>query len=590
MRTVIFCLALSAAIVIPAVRTVACSYGGDGTGMERYIELADLVVAANVDYVDDSGKNAILKAERYFKGSAGPYLSLVYARPAVYYADSTRDYDNGCLNLGPGGIELKKGDNGYFALYANGDGTYDYGGATMWMPGDVDRYGYDGPREGMVDFQIHWQSGLQVEAPLPVAEFEALLLRMTGREEPLSPGTGRYPLLRFLNIRTESGQRYRLNPDFSVTGLDPDKWPIAISNDGSHVMFRLARDELGIQYLALVKKELQWCPACEPLGSANVGGAPGVASYRHNGWLAPVKGWQAQFSPDSNFLAVQEGTRLVIYMFHNRDRPGPGEQHGQLMGMDPVASAAVRWDPSTGAEPMVWSADSTTIAYQDSRGIWRWDLFEETRPQLLLPDSEDLSLLDISRSGEFIRYSQGETWRLLDVGTGEILERALATPDERNVIIIRNRFPEGTVSVRPGRANIRRSERRQCQAPLSNCPIHMISRFRPFEFFEYQPGWVGLVSRGQIQLYPWYLAMEESHLRVAADPPVSIVAFDYDALYNRPAFAYGAYTIGLQFSWNAGSSRRMRVADDYDPVHLRRHLDSAIADVEWGQPVFFNRR
>ena len=591
MRFVIFCLTLSAAILLPIAQAQACSYGGDISDIERDIELAELVVSASIDYVDSTGRNAVLKVERYFKGSAGPYLALVTARPALYYADTTRDYDNSCLNLGPGGIKLNRGEHAYFALYANGDGAYGFSGATMWRPGDVDRYGFDGPVAGMVDFHIHWQSDLQVEAPLPIAEFEDLLLRMTGREEPLPPEAGRYPLRRFLNITTESGKRYRLNPDFSVTWLDPDRWPIAISNDGSHVMFRLAEDELGLQYLALVKKEVHWCPTCEPLGSADFGaGALSVGSYRYNGWLEPVKGWHAQFSPDSNFLAVQEGMRLVIYMFHNRERPGEGEQHGQLMGMDLVASQPVAWDPSSGEEAMAWSADSTTIAFQDERGIWRWDLFEEARAQLLLAASKDVGLLNISRSGAYVRYEQGDSWYLLDAATGEIFERALATPDERNLIYIGQSFPKGVVTARPGRDSERRNEWRQCQAPLSNCPIQMISRYTPFEFFEYQPGWIGLVSRGQIQLYPWYLAMEESHLRVAAGPPATIVAFDYDDIYDRPAIAYGEYAIGLQFSWNVGSSGRMRVTDDYDPVYLRRQLDSPIVDVEWGQPVFLDRR
>ena len=290
MRFVILCFTLSAALLLPIAQAQACSFGGDISDIERDIELADLVVSASVDYVDSTGRNAILKAERYFKGSAGPYLALVTARPSLYYADSTRDYDNGCLNLGPGRIKLNKGEHGYFALYANGDGAYDFSGATMWLPGDVDRYGYDGPVAGMVDFHIHSQSDLHVKAPLPIAEFEALLLRMTGREAPLPPEAGRYPLMRFLNITTASGKRYRLNPDFSVTWLDPDRWPIAISNDGSHVMFRLSKDEMGLQYLALVKKEFHPCPSCEPLGSADFGGgALSVGSYRHDGWPAPAR-------------------------------------------------------------------------------------------------------------------------------------------------------------------------------------------------------------------------------------------------------------------------------------------------------------
>ena len=585
-------IALFACLLLIHLPSASACSRFEVTPIENMVEFSDLVISASVDYADEFGQNIILKVDRYFKGSGGKYLPVVFYRPAVYYADAVRDYDNGCLDLGHWSRRFQKDQYGYFALHANGDGTYDYYYESVWIPEDLSENGKLESTAGLVEFFLHWQSEIELKSPAPVDEFEDLLLQLSGAGNTTQPQAGNYPLMRFLNITTESGKRYRLNPDYTVTLLDPDKWPIAISNDGSHLMFRLEMDELGFQYLALVKKEHHPCPFCQPLGSAAFAGgtALSVGAYSHNGWLAPVNGWHGTFSPDSNFVAVQERNELLIYMFDNWSSPGEGEQHGQSMSMKVVAGQRVSWDPFFGAEPLVWSADSTTISFQDYRGVWHWDLFEEMHPQLILPDADGETLLDISSSGRYIRYSQENSWSLLDVESGETFKNAIATPDERNVIYVRSSYPKGTVTAKPGRENDSRKHWRQCLAPLSKCPIHIISKYRPVEFFEYQPGWIGLVSRAQIQMFPWHLSMEEGMLRVAADPPERIAAFDYDSNYNRPAIAYGEYTIGLSFSWNYGFAKNMKVEDDYSPIFLREHLDSPIAEVEWGQPVFLDRR
>ena len=413
-------------------------------------------------------------------------------------------------------------------------------------------------------------------------------MQLTGSESTIRPEGDDYPLPRYLNITTESGKRYRLNPDRSVTWLDPDKWPIAISNDGSHVMYRLERDELAFQYLALVKKELHWCPYCQPLGSVTVGvgGALSVTGYSYDGWLEPVKGWFAQFSPDSNFVAVQDRNELLIYMFNNWTMEE--FYYGRLMGKEVVAAQRVWWDPSFGEEPMAWSGDSSTIAYQDSRGIWHWDLFEETHPRLVLADLEDETLLDISRSGRFLRYSHGETWILLDVKTGETHERAIATPDERNVIQLLSTAPSHMSGGFSGKRGAEYSSWRSCQAPLSNCPARIEYPDTLLEYFEFQRGWIGLVSRDSVQVYPWYLSMQESHLSIVVSPPATIQAFDYDSLNDLPATAHNDYMISLGFTIDIDKAPDEEA--HYAPIALRDHLDSPIVDLEWGQPIFYEGR
>ena len=566
---------LCAACFTSSSLTMACG-GYEVTSIEPMVEFSELVVSGRIVFVDDFGKNFVLQIDRYYKGSGGQYLPIVKIRPAVYY-DTARDYDHGCGDLGWWGRKFQEDQYGYFALQANHDGTYNYYFESIWIPGDVDRYRNDGLAEGMVDFHIHRQSDLQVEAPLPIAEFESLLLQLSEREKPVLPATSDYPLFRFLNIITESGKRYRLNPDRSVTWLDPAKWPIAISNDGSHVMFRLERDELAFQYLDLEKKEPVRRPDCGPLGCITVDDEGAL----------PIKGWYAQFSPDSNFVAVQDRNELLIYMFDNLTLEKFG--YGRLMSMEVIASRRVRWDPFFGEEPMAWSADSTTIAYQDSRGIWHWDIFEETHPKLVLPDAGDETLLDISRSGRYLRYSHNETWSLLDIKTGEARKRAIATPDERNLILVWSRPRSYMVDGFSGkRYSYLHNAQRTCLAPLSNCPVSIESPDDPFDFFEFQPGWIGLVSRNSVQVYPWYLAMEESHLSILVNPPSPILAFDYDDLYNLPAIAYDDYMIAVGFTTDLDKGPNEEGL--YSPINLSGQIDSPIVEVEWSQPVFLERR
>ena len=553
--------------------------------IDDVVKYRDVVVSATVDYVPDLGANFILKVNRYFKGSGGQYISVVYWRPAVYYADTVRDYDNGCLSVGWGGRRVRRGDSGYFALSAEQNGTFDYSEETIWIPRDVDPSRQLDSTEGLVEFDLHWRSEYELRSPAPVKDFEKLLLQLSDEAETRPPVGNNYPLMRYLNITTEAGKRYRLNPDYSVTWLDPDWWPIAISNDGSHVMFRLQKDELAFQYLSLLKKEQASCAECEPLDYRYVDGghASSEAGYAYDGWLEPVKGLHAQFSPDSNFAAVQDREEIVIYLFDNWTLAEYA--YGQLMGMKIVARQPVTWDLSYGAAPMTWSADSSTISYQDSRGIWHWDLFEEINPTLILANANEAKLLDASGSGRYIRYGHNNSWSLLDVESGEIHERAFAAPDERNLIFARPSYPSGVVTAFAGRSDRFRYNWRTCRAPLSKCPIHIEYPHEPIHIFEYQPGRIGLVSSKSIQLIPWHLSIEESHMLAITEPPAPIIAFDYDEIYHVPAIAYDGYTIELGFYHEYN---RMPMRDgQYGPTDLRGQLDSQIIDVEWGQPVFY---
>ena len=586
MRGLLFIVILVSALLSLGSTVIACG-GYEVTSIDRMVEFSELVVSARVDYVDDLGENAILQVDRYFKGNGGEYVAVVGTRPAAYYADSLRDYSNGCFNIGPYGFKFEKDEVGYYALQSNGDGTYGYYYESVWIPGNVLAYRTLESTEGLVEFYLSPRSEHEFETPAPEEEFEKLLLQLGDANGTTPPAPNPYPLKRYLNITTETGERYRLNPDRSVSWIDPAKSPIAISNDGSHVMFRLEYDELGFQYLERIKKGFHPCAYCEGVGSAVLGGgrahSSGTDSVRD--WLHPVEGWYARFSPDSNFVAVQERKRLVIYMLNNWWREPNG--YGQHMGMPVVAGQTVWWDPFWGEEPMEWSADSTTLAFQGERGIWHWDLFEETHPRLILPGDRSKRLLDISRSGRYVRYSDGESWNLIHTKTGATFEKAISTPDERNVIHIQSSFPKGTEIVYPGQERDFRHVQRTCHAPLAKCPISIQYRHEPIDIFEYQPGWIGLVSRSDVSIYPWYLAAGKGRVFVFNDFPMRINAFDYDGEYSRPAVVLGEFTIDLGYIPNL--SINMAKKERADLVNLREHLDSPIVEVEWGQPVFLDR-
>ena len=309
-KIIIFCLLVLLSF-INFTLTHAC--GGGGHFTIQGLEDRDVIVHATVLEADERGFNAILQVHHYLKGHGGEYLTIMRYPPALEFVASVRDYNTACLYSG-GGQEWVVGSTGYFALLSNDNGTFT----------DNRSLGTSSPHffveDGVVNyysFDIYKDMTPQALS-LPPEEFEALLLEYGNRDNPVTPKANDYPLMRFLNITTQSGKRYRLNPDYSLSPLPLETSPLAISNDGSHVVFRLDNNRLGFQYLSLVMKPEE---------------------RSDSGWLIPQAGNSALFSPDSNFVAVSEDTRLTIYMFDNYVYAG----YGQRMGMQVVASQDVRW-------------------------------------------------------------------------------------------------------------------------------------------------------------------------------------------------------------------------------------------------------
>ncbi|MYD10528.1 MAG: hypothetical protein F4X02_10860 [Chloroflexi bacterium] len=544
-----------------APQSFACSYAFEPSDIKwntRY----EILVAAEVVDVDDVSIGTILKVHRYFKGSGGEYLAVMPYPPALQHAGFIRRYDTGCVYAARSYGGWEKNDFGYLGLSANSNGTYDFGVAFKPLDGTITFFSEDEGNRG--DY-----------VTLPAEEFEELLLDLTGQDDTTAPVDNPYPLKRFLNITTESGERYRLNPDRSVTWLDRAKYPIEISNDGSHVMFQLDPGDLGFQYLALLQKPYV------PIGVGRVGLAGAALSdgwMSSYGWLHPVKGLFGKFSPNSDFVAVQEETRLVVYLFSSIRLPEAVTGFGYTMAIREVASFDSLQQTTQRQLPLIWSADSNVIAFQDSRGVWLWSFLRESNPQLAVSTGEATELLDLSYSGRYLRLGNNQSWTLLDIHTGESWNNTLISPDESRLIEIRIELADE----RDRRAEVVR-QYKLCSKPLSRCPL-VISAGTPRFIFWHDPGFIGLVFSTRLESFPWRFSLEKMCCccdgRVEGSSLPSIIAFAFDETYMQPAIAFEETQIGFEFDgWYS-----------FDSVDLSEQLDSPIVDLEWGQPIFYEGR
>lgn len=547
-----------AALLLPPLPAIACG----GFFPEAIEDIGEIWVSATVLEVDDKGYNAILEVDRYFKGRGGKYLAVYRLPPALQSATRRRYYDTGCLYAG-GGYIWHANSYGYFALKPRGNGTYDdYG---MLTSDDGPRSGHYVPQDGMVEF---FSENKPYDIRLPVAEFESLLLKLGGKHKAARPWSNAYPLKRFLQIETESGARYRLNPDRSVSPRDPATAPLAISPDGNHVMFRLDEGQLEFQYLWTSRRAGSGMAGRDSVAYSSAG----VARYGN-----PVRpGNYALFSPDSNFVAIQEESRLALHLFRSMPLEGAivGYAHG--MTMREIAASYVLWRSTEAQQPLFWSANSQAVAFQDARGIWLWRILEEAAPQLIAPAADDQELLGISASGRYLRYGRKHSWILLDVRTGETWKDSLISPDESRRIQILTEDAAGFEQYGP---------LQPCKLPLIKCPIVIALELSPDIFWQvsFGPDHLRLVYRDRIWFLPWSYALDGTACanRVCKSVLPAVSAFAFDETNNKPAFAFDESKIGFQF-WT--------FADNYDSVDLADYIDGPIVNLEWGQPIFYEGR
>ena len=530
--------------------------------MEDLSEM-ELLVRATVLDADERGYSAIIHVEEYYKGEGPKLLTVSRFNVGLETGNSVRGYDTGCLFDGRG-HEWQAGSSGYFGLSRNYFETY-----TDYHYGSAHFYVWD----GLMTTRDYAAEGFDREWDAPDSiseqEFVAKLLEAGGREEPLEPiveGVVRYPLMRYLLITTDNSTRYQVNPDRSVTAIDPQT-ALYVSPDDSHVAVRVDDDRLGFYYV--------W-----PLGY----------TPEHFEQTVKVPGQNLRFSNDSHMVAVWDEAHVAIYLFRNKGH-GDFLEWGVGMHMDLIASATLQTDDGSSAA-VLWSADSSTIAWQDAKGIWRWDLYEDAVQERVanIGDIGDGRLLDLSESGRYVRYGSGDGWSLYDSKTRETFVNALATPGDRHLVFVNSeKSPIDDWN-----------EVEQCEPPLrQNCAVYIgVHSEKTIHVFPYQMELLGMVTCDTdcfVWARSWHPAIVHDKTglydqRYISEEISSLRQIAYDPTYGQPAVLRGDYQIEFDFydSDLFDHSSESFDARHLDYMNLEGEIDSPIASIEWGSPIFYD--
>lgn len=551
-RLICLFLFLGAGFAVSPDSVFACSGPRSIDYVVDHLSYADIIVYATVVDGDDLG-NAILHVHRYYKGIGNDYIVLENRSPATHNAYSIRGYSAGCGSGSRGRGDWRLGIPGYYALQDNGDGTYSSSNITYRSS----PYFY--AVNGRVSFNRLIEHRETVEDIMSEEDFQAMLLEVGKRTRAVEPPQGRMPLMRSLILTTENGTRYRINPDRAVFPLAPNIDPLAISEDGAHVAFRVDEATIGFQYLYHERVDL-------------VRGYMDVSFY-------PVAGQNLLFSPDSSTVVVWNAEGISVYQFHS-------SAWGD-MSIQTIAQAELVLDEAIQKANVAWSGNSDVLAYQDAQGIWTWNLFHDPAPVLAISaDALDgASLLDVSATGRYLRYGDPQTWILLESESGETFANAIATPDERNLIYI-NAPDTDFLAVTWG------GTYPECQPPLrETCPI-LLPRTDFQQLFWYEDSRIILVSCGNDRWENWRCISHHATWQVeVADvsysyPIVDVEQVAYDQSFDQFAVITGDYRIDFDL-YHRNIDTPTGEPFVPDALNLEGHIDSPIASIEWDQPIFY---
>ena len=559
-RMIVMLIFLGIPAAISPLVTLACQ----GPAPYDFANIArmDLWVRATVMEVDSRGFSAILRVHEYYKGEGPALLAVVRFPVGLETARRVRGYGTRpCLYAGYG-TRLQRERQGYFGLSSNGDGTY-----TDLLYNAAHYFFVDGEMDG--DYYVDDPDGYMEQIVLTEAEFTARLLEVGQREEPVAPesvAVERYPLMRYLQVTLENGDRYHVNPDRSVSEL-PEDSPIAISPDGAHTIHRGDNGMLFFNYI--------WGKQYMPQDFRDEFSKPGKA---------------AVFSPDSNMVAVWDDKNLAIYVYHNGGERSEDHWWARF-AIEQVGTAGILLDANTNFL-IAWSPDSSTIAWQDLSGIWRWNLYQDSTPNLI-PDAgqgEAYRFSDISRSGRYVSYrSDAETY-LYDSRSETSYVNAISAPNESFILVNE-----------PNRDKRMEWRREACQAPMNeNCAVMRSLLGGGVSVFPYQMELLGKVyceggARCDVYGISWHPSTTLASAGYSGGRVIDIVWEDarqvaYDPFYDQPAVLRGEYQIEFDFYHSGYFTGALEGVDltRLDYVNLEGIVDSPIAAIEWGQPIFYD--
>ena len=459
---------------------------------------------------------------------------------------------------------------GYYGLKSNGDGTYT---DALWNAAHY--FFIDGEMDG--EYYVDDLDGPMDRIVLSETEFVTHLLEVGERDAALEPDPSeesRRPLMRYLLVTLEDGTRLQVNPDRSLTVLGDDD-PIAISPDGAHTIYREGDSTLVFNYI--------W-----------------GEGFMLDDFRDQIKqpGQLAKFAPDSNMVAVWDADHLAVYVYRDRGKPGTSDWGPRWHAGMAIEQAAVTDLLLEDSMDLVvhWSANSSTVVWQDASGVWRWNLFEEAAPKSV-PGAGDAvanPIVDLSRSGRYVSFRDGGAIRVYDSHTETLHENAWVAPNDSYV----SRGESSQNSEAEDRAYV------ECRAPMDeNCANQRLNADRSqLSEFPYEMDLIGSVNcdenaRCDVRGSSWHPSTTLTGAGYSGGRMIDSIMVDvrqiaYDPFYGQPAVLRGDYQIEFEFFGSNVFDIWRELDESYldrlDYLNLEDIVDSPVASIEWGQPIFYD--
>lgn len=339
-----------------------------------------------------------------------------------------------------------------------------------------------------------------------------------------------------------------------------------LSPDGTHYAQMLDEDTI------------QWS-----YPGANVGG--GEDSQRE----IIIGGQTLLFAPNSDFALVWDNDQLNAYRFFvDMERYG---MNGSRMNVAQIWSAELATGEVLSEAALqgqaAWSEDSTTAAYLDAAGIWRYDFFQQTEPQLIVSFDEDVPALDVfelSRSGRYLRYGAVDDWTLLDVQTGSTYNNGLISPDELYLGLIDSSESSVPESQRQDMAECYLPVPPDCAARITTSDGYEVTYSTWYDSDTLLVIYCHRGNRGEclsegVNVNEMPLSLPRRPIPEGFTRYLSAYGAAYDPQYRMLALVSDDYAVQVN------NADRM---DSDDGLDLSDYLDSPIVSIEWGESLWYD--
>lgn len=534
----------------------ACSGGGGPVSLLNNAPHNEVVVFGTI--VESSAGNAIIDVQSYLLGEGERYLLIYESRPGNWIAKTIRHYDFGCRYFG---YYASVGQQVYVGLNRNDNGTYSVNHDGFYFMQSVEfnddseyivnYQRYDGEvGDGALDFnrvETHTAS---------ISEFNLMVEQFTGQAPtPPTINNADYPSneprlhSRVLNITSQNGTQYVLPVDlrsaFQVTSSCTDRCPI-YSPDYSHALYPVPENP---------NTFVLWYASFYPpeFGQATI----------YDDYIAPSFSADAVlFSPDSSLLLSWLGDEIIGYDLHTETMT----TRGYLPQINEIFRVHLTTSEEYSAESLyglgAWSGNSRVIAFWDADGLKLLDLLSLTEPRLLVESELIPPELELSQSGRYVRFGDHQEWILLDTVSDVAQNNTLVSPDETYFV----QFRESTED-----EELMETSFNQVMAVSSGSEIvdwYWLSSDR-LQAIICENG-----DRNQCRIYGYYhndRYMDYSFpLQMLTLEPLRQVV--YDEIFDKFVMQFGDYTI---------------IRDDPRIIDLTNIIDSPIAHIEWGEPLWY---